>query len=923
MRACFFARTKGIIMAQTKKYKVTGKQNTRGSGKRKAPAKKEAVKERSVFSQFVPFILFIIAVLIIISFFVKNFGTVGNFIRDKFFFGMFSSSFYLLPVLLILIGVILLASDETPKARLIVYSIVGFLIIDTLCHLVFAKPEMMSEINPFVHFSECTVKDGKISTGGGLVGGFIGGLLSACFSRVGAFIISFAALAVLVMVIMKKTPKDAAHGVADSIGRHREARREARAEREAAREREIAEAARRTDGKRRRADAPYTAPDPDPSADGYYDDYDGFDEIEESGYGILDDSVFEGERKTEFDPTITDEDFPITPKDGTDVEEPAAEETFPREEDEATELEPVASGDGEGLTLEELDGLDDDEVLDRLSKTYLNPDKLKVEETDLAPTLDGGDVVDIPVAEPEYVFPDIDFLIEDKAKKNNNYRRELEEKEAKLIQTLEKFNVHTESAGLPQKGPTVTRYELRPAPGTRVRAIVNLVDDIALSLATSGIRIEAPIPGKSAVGIEVPNDEAMIVRLRSLIDSDRFRESESKLTVALGEDVAGTPIFFDISKMPHLLIAGATGMGKSVCINCLIVSMLYKAKPDEVQLILVDPKKVEFNIYEGLPHLIVPVVSDPKKAAGALSWAVNEMERRFGIIEEAKVRNIAGYNEIAKNDPDKKPLPHIVIIIDELADLMMTAPDSVESSIDRLAAKARAAGMHLILGTQRPSVDVITGKIKNNIPSRIACKVSSQIDSRTIIDTQGAEKLIGKGDMLFNPVGSMKPIRVQGAFVTDPEIDKIVNFIKENNTDKSGYNDEVMSEIETEAVRCTATKRELAAMADSENATAAANEDPMFWRAAEIAVENGKISTSLLQRKCSIGFGRASKLIDSMQDLGFVTAPDGQKPRRVLISRERLQEMKMAGSLVALAEELPDEPANDGDTSGDIDDITF
>ena len=906
---------KGIIMAQSKKYKVSKNSNKKGTRRSPAKGRGSAVKERerSVFAQFVPFILFIIAVLMVISFFIKDFGTVGNFIRDKFFFGVFSSSYYLLPLLLVVIGVILLMNDEAPKARFIVYSIVCFVIVDTLCHLFFAKGELMTEINPFVHFGEGTVKEGVMTPGGGLVGGFIGGLLSACFSRVGAFIISFAGLAVLIMIALKKTPKDAAHGIAESVRRQSEARREARAARAERREEQRAEAKRAAAAKPKKEPEPFVEPAPDDDIV-YYDDYNGFDEIAEPDYGILDDPVFTGERKTEFDPTITDEDFPITPKE--DGESANEDESGT----DRTELEPVAAGEGAGLTLDELDGLDDDEVLDRLSKTYLSG-KLPVEETDLSPTLDGGDVVDIPVAKPEYVFPEIDFLVEDKTKKDGNYKRELEQKETKLIQTLEKFNVHTESAGLPQKGPTVTRYELRPAPGTRVRAIVNLVDDIALSLATGGIRIEAPIPGKSAVGIEVPNDERTIVRLRTLIDSDKFREADSLLTLALGEDVAGAPVFFDLAKMPHLLIAGATNMGKSVCVNCLIVSILYRAKPDEVQFIMIDPKKVEFNIYEGLPQLIVPVVTDPKKAAGALSWAVNEMERRFGLLEEAKVRNVSAYNELAKKDPDRKPMPRIVIIIDELADLMMTAPDSVENSIARLAAKARAAGMHLLIGTQRASVDVITGTIKNNIPSRIACTVASQIDSRTIIDMPGAEKLLGKGDILFNPVGAMKPIRVQGAFVDEPEITKIVKFIIENNTLEAGYNNDVMSEIETEAVRCTANKRELAAM--EQETAAAANEDPMFWRAVEIAVENGKISTSLLQRKCSIGFGRASKLIDSMQDLGFVTAPDGQKPRQVLITEQRLQEMKMAGSLVALANDLPDEDAGEDGPDDGFDDITF
>ena len=843
------------------KYKVTGKRPAPKKTPGSRVGKDAFRKEPSGFlKQFMPFILFIVALLLLISFFVEDFGTVGNFIRDKVLFGIFSVSLYFLPALLVAVGVLLLTDNEEKKIAYAVWcSIVGFILIDVMCHLLFAPDDVAANFNPFLHFQY-----GMNKQGGGFIGGFFGGLLTVCFSKIGAYIIVGAVVVILVMVILKKTPKDAAKGIKAAVRDRRDRREALRAEEEAERKRLEREAKALEKERQLSLSEAEFSPEENP---------------------VYDPTAFEGERKTEFDPDILGEDF--------------AKEEFTSangKEDEKDEvLEPVAESgkDAPGLDPSILDA-DDDAVLDMLSKTYLNGgDGLKVETSDLDPTLDGGEVVSIPTP-PEYVFPDVDLLVEDTAKKAKDSKHELEDKEEKLIQTLEKFNVHTESAGLPQKGPTVTRYELRPAPGTRVRAIVNLVDDIALSLATGGIRIEAPIPGKSAVGIEVPNDERAIVRLRTLIDSAKFREADSLLTVALGEDVAGAPIFFDIAKMPHILVAGATNMGKSVCINCMIISMLFRAKPDEVKFIFIDPKKVEFNVYEGLPHLIVPVVSDMKKAAGALSWAVNEMERRYALLEEAKVRNIAGYNELAALDGEIKPLPRIVIFIDELADLMMTAPDSVESSITRLAAKARAAGLHLVIGTQRPSVDVITGTIKNNIPSRIACTVASQIDSRTIIDMPGAEKLLGRGDMLFNPVGAMKPIRVQGAFVTDAEINSVVEFIKDHSGEESAYNDAVMNEIETEAVRCTATKRELAAM--DEAAELDGDEDPMFWRAVELAVESGKISTSLIQRKCSLGFGRAAKLIDRMEELGFVSAPDGQKPRQVLITRERLAEIKMGAS---------------------------
>ena len=491
---------------------------------------------------------------------------------------------------------------------------------------------------------------------------------------------------------------------------------------------------------------------------------------------------------------------------------------------------------------------------------------------------------------PVYKFPPIEILAEDPGRGNANIKEELQSNAVKLVETLKSFNVRTKIENI-SRGPTITRYELLPEPGTRVRSIVNLVDDIALNLATTGVRIEAPIPGKSAVGIEVPNKNQSTVHLRTLIQDSRFIDAKSKLTVCLGENVAGEAVYFDIAKMPHLLIAGATGMGKSVCINSVITSLLYKASPEEVRLILIDPKKVELSIYNGIPHLLVPVVSEPKKAAGSLSWAVGEMERRFGLIEAVGVRDIRMFNEVTKNDPDYEYMPRIVIIIDELADLMMTAPDDVEESICRLAQKARAAGMHLIIGTQRPSVDVITGLIKANIPSRIAFTVSSQIDSRTIIDRGGAENLIGRGDMLFNPVGAQKPMRVQGAFISESDVEEVVSYIKNMNASFGTYSDEVANQIEREAQKCGVGGKKGAVAGGS--AEGGDDEDPMLKSAVELAIESGKISTSLIQRRLSLGYGRAAKLIDRMEQLGYVSAPDGQKPREVLISKQEYMEMRL------------------------------
>lgn len=496
-------------------------------------------------------------------------------------------------------------------------------------------------------------------------------------------------------------------------------------------------------------------------------------------------------------------------------------------------------------------------------------------------------------AEPEaqpYRLPPITLLAADTSRHATSHPEDRANAD-KLVEALRSFKVETH-VGEISHGPTVTQYELIPEKGVRVRAIANLADDIALNLAAKGVRIEAPIPGKAAVGVEVPNAERETVLLRSMIDHPSFRDGKQTLTAAVGLNVAGEPIYMDLAKMPHILIAGTTGSGKSVCMNCLILSLLYKYTPDEVKMIMIDPKKVEFNVYNGLPHLIIPVVSHAKKAAGALAWAVTEMEHRYELIEDVGVRDIKSYNSVTKNDPDREYMPLLVIFIDELADLMMTAPAEVEESICRIAQKGRAAGLHLVIGTQRPSVDVITGLIKANVPSRIAFTVSSQVDSRTIIDIGGAEKLTGKGDMLFAPIGEVKPFRLQGAFVSDGEVEAVTGFIKDNCGDIV-YSDDVVKNIEKEAEMVGVKKGKGGAAAVNLDAAGDDEADPMLEAAIEVALETGKISTSLIQRRLSLGYGRAAKLIDKMEQMGVVSAPDGQKPRSVLISQAEWAEMKM------------------------------
>ena len=489
----------------------------------------------------------------------------------------------------------------------------------------------------------------------------------------------------------------------------------------------------------------------------------------------------------------------------------------------------------------------------------------------------------ISIEDENYEYPPISILGKNTKKANKAGAKALTEKATQLQRTLHSFGVSAKVENI-SVGPAITRYELKPAEGVRVSKIANLSDDIALNLAAESIRIEAPIPGKQAVGIEIPNKEKESVPLRDVIESDEFEDNKSKLTVALGKDVAGNIVLADIAKMPHVLIAGSTGSGKSVCINTIITSFIYNAKPSEVKMVMVDPKVVELSVYNGIPHLLIPVVTDPRKAAGALAWAVQEMDHRYNLFAEKGVRDLKGYNAVIEKGSEEGTvgkLPQIVIIIDELADLMMVAAKEVEDSICRLAQKARAAGMHLVIATQRPSVDVITGLIKANIPSRIAFAVSSQIDSRTILDQVGAEKLLGKGDMLYYPASASKPVRVQGAFVSDGEVEKVVDFVKSNGV--ATYNEDILEEIE-KSNKSDGQKEQEAEEDDM---------DPLLMDAIETVVEIGQASTSFIQRRFKVGYARAGRIIDQMEARGIISGYEGSKPRQVLITMERWNELKM------------------------------
>lgn len=869
----------------------------------KAPEQQEIREERhALWKQVAPYLLLVCALLIAICLFTGRGEDPGVLLKFLYTFltGVFGGAAFFIPLFLAYAAI----SDflDKDKAGLLSFRFI-FAAVSALLVSVFL--ELVSPVGSF-KITEMYTRGAALS-GGGVVGGIIGELFLVCFKSVGSYVIVIALLFLSVILTAGLTPKYLFKLAAAKLAQRREA------------------------AEMRRAEDEY-----DGGADGYDEDSDGGFVLPEDG-GILTvdeetGEVFEdklksvippvgGKRRRKFDtdvPIDDAEDFDAEPEETPEqkrarINEATFEEVMNRsrqtKSEELLAAERAVFEDADATTAaqskaqetaaEEIQSTDPNgfEILDRLADEYESKHKsaLKVARNTvsrpIASAQEEPQQIEIEIPKPVYKFPPIDYLAEDPGTHATDIRAEYQENAAKLVSVLSSFNVKTRIVGV-SRGPTITRYELLPEAGTRVRSISNLVDDIALNLATSGVRIEAPIPGKAAVGIEVPNKQAETVYLRSLISSSSFTSSKSKLTTGLGMDVAGEPIIMDIAKMPHLLIAGATGMGKSVCINCLLMSLLYKATPDEVKLILIDPKKVEFSIYNGLPHLLVPVVSDPKKAAGSLNWAVNEMERRFGLIESVGVRDIASYNKITAKDPDREYMPQIVIVIDELADLMSTAANDVETSIARLAAKARAAGMHLVIGTQRPSVDVITGVIKANIPSRIAFTVASQVDSRTIIDRSGAENLIGRGDMLYSPVGASKPIRVQGAFVSEKEVDAVVRFIKSQSmAGEEIYNSEVMKEIEAQAALCGVKKGSSAASGSAEDG--ADESDPLLEKAMEVAFESGKISTSLLQRRLSVGYGRAAKIIDHMEKKGFVSAPEGQKPREVLITRDQFMELQV------------------------------
>lgn len=802
-------------------------------------ARKEAVQGRR---QLLSVIWFAVAVFLLCVVFIP--GQNVWLAIHNFIFGVFGVTAYFYPFLLGFVAV-LFAMDKIGGSMNAKVIESGILVI-----LVGAAVDIFTKHNAALTFWQhltAAYKSGSHLKSGGFLGALVGHPLYLAFGKTGAAITAILLIFVFLMIITGTTLMSLFRTMArpvKSISEQAENAYQARLERESE---------ETQNGKQLKVIKGFNVDIP-------------VDDIPEKR-NIPKTSLDEKQRK------VVSAYYGETPE--SEPEKPAVPEPEEKADDIKPEIETALKAAKNEAEAEKRD------IPPEKPAEPTKPAEFSVPEKDAEPKTEG------------YSYPPLSLLNKSKATDTAALSAELDHTAEHLVETLKSFGVETRIVDI-SRGPTVTRYELQPCAGVKISKITNLADDIALNLATAGVRIEAPIPNKAAVGIEVPNKASAVVGVRGILESPAFINAKSKLTVALGRDIGGNVVVTDIAKMPHGLIAGATGSGKSVCINSIIISLLYKATPDEVKLLMIDPKVVELGIYNGIPHLLVPVVTDPRKAAGALGWSVTEMERRYKMFADRGVRDLAGYNKFVENlgDPEVQKMPHIVIIIDELADLMMTAPNEVEDSINRIAAKARAAGMHLIIATQRPSVDVVTGVIKANIPTRIAFAVSSQIDSRTILDSAGAEKLLGRGDMLFSPVGSTKPNRIQGCFVSDEEVEAVVDYIKSDHT--VDYDDDVMVEIERQAA--IEKKQKTGLPEDGPEG------DPMLDEAIKVVVENGMASTSLLQRKLKLGYARAARIVDEMEQRGVVGPYEGSKPRKVLISKEQLLEREAAGEVNETAE---------------------
>lgn len=759
-----------------------------------------------------------------------------NFIR-----GLFGVGVFLVPVILIY-SAIMIACDKSGSAVAgkMIQGIILILLICGITHIfIFGKDEIL----PINELSKQLYENGTDLIGGGFASIVIGVPLLALFGNVGASIIVIILTFAFVMLLTNLNLVSLFKFLAKPFVKANEAVK-------AANEVDATDAERRSieRQKKKTAKLPPNEPLPPEARKPKLENIDIPIPVEPKSKPVIENKKCE---KTEEPPVIA-EVKPETSKNSSDIDsivkKAAGNNVSEKVKSDITSKEDMAIIDREGQT-----------------KLFESEDTTTVKK---------------------YNYPPVTLLDEPISKASEeDAQNELKNKADTLVNTLKSFGVQTRIVDI-NRGPSVTRYELQPSAGVKISKITGLADDIALNLAATGVRIEAPIPGKAAVGIEVPNQVRDTVFFRELIESDEFQNAKSKLSIAVGRDIDGNVIVGDIAKMPHVIIAGTTGSGKSVCSHSLIMSILMNASPDEVKLILVDPKMVEFPKYNGIPHLLIPVVTDPRKAAGALNWAVQEMLKRYKIFSDNNARDLSSYNAMAEKNEELEKLPQIVILIDELADLMMAASNEVEDAICRLAQMARAAGMHLVIATQRPTVDVVTGLIKANIPSRIALMVSSQVDSRAIIDVGGAEKLLGYGDMLYNPQEFSKPKRVQGCYVKDNEIEKVVEFIK--NEAKAQYDDNIIEEIENNMPAVKGEKSE-----ETASVSASSGDDEIINKAIEVVIDAGQASTSLLQRKLKLGYARAARIIDELEGMGIISGFEGSKPRNVLISREQWYEKKL------------------------------
>ena len=781
--------------------------------------------------------------------FISNFGiggVVGNAVSG-FMFGLFGLMAYIFPIVLI-VGCFFAISNKD-NFFAILKLVAGILLSVFICvflALIATKDAVMEPIDAYIYSS-------TYKTGGGIIGGFIAYFLSQAFGIVGTYIIDIIMLIVCLVLI---TGRSAIQGFKDGGQKVYETAKEGNERYQEYRRVLAEEKKRRIDNKVSgvSTDTKIVPPENYPFSDEMGELHDG-EQMELPN--------IRAEKKTRI-------------SSNGDVETSGYAPLYPEKR------EPKIVGDYVSDDMAEL------KATDAAPEHSIRKTKATVEEIEKAVDHVANEII-AEQAEParEYVFPPLTLLKPGSNRRSGNTQNQLRETAQKLEQTLKTFGVNVTVTDI-SCGPAVTRYELQPELGVKVSKIVNLADDIKLNLAAEDIRIEAPIPGKAAVGIEVPNREKAAVSFRDLLESDDFKNSPSKITFAVGKDISGKTKVADIAKMPHLLIAGATGSGKSVCINTIIMSILYKADPKDVKLIMIDPKVVELSVYNGIPHLLIPVVTDPKKAAGALHWAVAEMTERYQKFAEINVRDINGYNaridslNVPEGQEKPKKMPQIVIIVDELADLMMVASGEVEEAICRLAQLARACGIHLVIATQRPSVNVITGLIKANMPSRIAFAVTSGVDSRTILDMNGAEKLLGKGDMLFNPQGVPKPIRVQGAFVSDKEVADVVRYVTEKNGNAS-YSSDVQQKLENmqNSGNSTVSISDMDAGSDGK--------DSYFMEAAKIVIDKDKASIGMLQRYLKVGFNRAARIMDQLEEAGIVGPEEGTKPRKVTMSPEEFE----------------------------------